>query len=156
MRVANAKALVLLNETGTRSGCVPTGPFIDEHWQEAIADHLRVNGEPRRVLSGRDIGVSYAVSSREDVDSLMSKDPTDALVQRWDGYYRRHPDSGGFIQLSAVGFDRLRTRAVVYVAHSCDVQCGGGTYHLLEKNGTDWRLLLPREGREFSACAIIA
>ncbi|MEO7157279.1 MAG: hypothetical protein ABI039_06950, partial [Vicinamibacterales bacterium] len=40
-------------------------------------------------------------------------------------------DSGGFMVISAVGFNAARTRAMVYMAHSCGSLCGGGTHHLL-------------------------
>jgi len=36
-------------------------------------------------------------------------------------------------EVSAVGFNRDRTRALLYVGHHCGSLCGGGTYHLLVK-----------------------
>jgi hypothetical protein len=51
----------------------------------------------------------------------------------------RYPDSGGFMQVSAVGFDTARARAIVYMAHSCGGLCGGGTYHFLQKIDGVWR-----------------
>jgi hypothetical protein len=41
--------------------------------------------------------------------------------------------------MSAVGFDRARTRALVYVGHDCGSLCGGGGYHLLVKKDGQWQ-----------------
>jgi len=42
--------------------------------------------------------------------------------------------------VSAVGFNRDHTRALVYVGHHCGSLCGGGTYHLLVKKDGPWRV----------------
>jgi hypothetical protein len=42
-------------------------------------------------------------------------------------------------QVSAVGFDRDGTRALVYVGHHCGNLCGGGGYHLLVKKDGKWQ-----------------
>ena len=60
------------------------------------------------------------------------------------GLKRRGPKiraaySGGYIQLSAVGFDAAGTRAMVYVAYQCGGLCGGGTLYLPEKVNGGWR-----------------
>ena len=41
--------------------------------------------------------------------------------------------------VSAVGFNRDGTRALVYVGHHCGSLCGGGTYHLLLKKDGRWQ-----------------
>jgi hypothetical protein len=43
-------------------------------------------------------------------------------------------------EVSAVGFNRERTRALVYVGHHCGSLCGGGTYHLLVKKDGKWQV----------------
>jgi hypothetical protein len=52
--------------------------------------------------------------------------------------------------VSAVGFNRDATRALVYVGHDCGSLCGGGQYHLLVKKDGQWQL--DREYRGMS-CA---
>lgn len=42
--------------------------------------------------------------------------------------------------VSAVGFNADRTRALVYVGHNCGGLCGGGTYHLLVKKDGHWQI----------------
>ena len=43
-------------------------------------------------------------------------------------------------EVSAVGFNRDRTRALVYVGHHCGSLCGGGRYHLLAKKEGKWQV----------------
>jgi hypothetical protein len=56
----------------------------------------------------------------------------------WDSFYSRYPDSGGYIQLSAVGFSADKTKALVYLAHYCGSLCGTGGYAFLEKRDGKW------------------
>jgi hypothetical protein len=42
--------------------------------------------------------------------------------------------------VSAVGFNRDATRALVYVGHDCGSLCGGGQYHLLVKKDGQWQV----------------
>jgi hypothetical protein len=42
--------------------------------------------------------------------------------------------------VSAVGFNKERTRALVYVGHHCGSLCGGGGYHLLVKKDGRWQV----------------
>ena len=42
--------------------------------------------------------------------------------------------------VSAVGFNRDGTRALVYVGHRCGSLCGGGGYHFLMKKDGRWQV----------------
>jgi hypothetical protein len=53
-------------------------------------------------------------------------------------------------EVSAVGFNPDRTRALVYVGHRCGSLCGGGRYHLLVKAGGKWQI-----DREFRGISCI-
>ena len=55
----------------------------------------------------------------------------------WIQYYRRFPDSSGFVMLSRIGFNTGRTQALLYVGSRCGPHCGDLHFLLLEKvNGT--------------------
>jgi hypothetical protein len=43
-------------------------------------------------------------------------------------------------EVSAVGFNSDRTRALLYVGHHCGSLCGGGRYHLLVKKDGKWHV----------------
>ena len=75
--------------------------------------------------------IAYELVSAESIKAVMAQ--KDEMMFGWKPFYDKWPDSGGFVRVSAVGFDRTKTRALVYIDHSCGALCGGGTHHLLEK-----------------------
>jgi len=60
------------------------------------------------------------------------------LDSGWKAFYARYPGSGGFIVLSAVGFNKDKTRAVVYSGASCGSLCGAWSFHLFKKVDGKW------------------
>jgi hypothetical protein len=56
----------------------------------------------------------------------------------WAGFYKRFPNSGGYVEMSAVGFNSDKTLALMYAGHSCGGLCGGGGYYLLKKTDGKW------------------
>ena len=56
----------------------------------------------------------------------------------WADFYKRFPGSGGYVEMSAVGFNSDKTLALLYAGHSCGGLCGGGAYHLLKKVDGKW------------------
>lgn len=57
----------------------------------------------------------------------------------WKDFNQRYPNSGGFITVSPVGFNKAKTLAVVYTGSSCGGLCGRWTFHLLEKSKGGWK-----------------
>ena len=57
----------------------------------------------------------------------------------WDSFYKRYPHSGGYVIMSAVGFNTEKTRAIVYTGSSCGALCGSWRFHLLEKIDARWK-----------------
>ena len=114
---------------------MPSGADLNEAWQPVLEDFRTANATPRILLPGFDLGVPYIVASSGKIQAalkLVSNDP-------WRGFYRGYPDSGGYMMVSAVGFDALKRRALVYMGHYCGLLCGGGTYHFLERIDGVWR-----------------
>jgi hypothetical protein len=56
----------------------------------------------------------------------------------WINFYRRFPDSRGFIMFSRIGFNTDRTQALVYVGSRCGPRCGDIYFLLLEKLNGAW------------------
>ena len=87
-----------------------------------------------------------------DLPEYALVDPSDikAIQQRSraaDGFLF---NASVIFHVSAVGFNREGTRALVYVGHDCGSLCGGGRYHLLVKKDGQWQV--DREYRGMS-CA---
>jgi hypothetical protein len=67
----------------------------------------------------------------------------DEMMFGWKPFYEKWPGSGGFVRVSAFGFDATKTRALVYMDHNCGALCGGGAHHLLEKEDGVWTPAAP-------------
>jgi hypothetical protein len=131
LRNAHAKRLIIQNETKGFEMCLRP----EEEWQEkigpAISDYVRSNAKPSLLQPRIQVGVPY---------HLIAADELTAAIQTagWEGFYQRYPDSGGWMELSAVGFNVNKTVAVVYMGHHCGPLCGGGGFHVLEKKDGKW------------------
>ena len=55
----------------------------------------------------------------------------------WKNFRARWPKAEGYYDVTLVGFDPDRTRAVVYVGFHSGAGRGEGRYHFMEKTG-DW------------------
>lgn len=135
---AHAKALVFQQETGTKWPCMPTGQPIDEDWRTVVDNYKSENVEVRTITAGFPMTPPYIVASTAEIRASFAEAPADPMFG-WTGFYRRYPDSGGLIRVSAVGFNASKTRAMVTMAHSCGAICGGGAHSTLEKTGGVWR-----------------
>jgi hypothetical protein len=56
----------------------------------------------------------------------------------WINYYRKYPDSDGFLMLSRIGFNTERTQALLYLGSRCGPGCGEINFLLLEKTNGSW------------------
>lgn len=56
----------------------------------------------------------------------------------WIDYYRRYPESTGFVMLSRIGFNTERTQALLYIGSRCGPGCGEINFLLLEKANGTW------------------
>ncbi len=56
----------------------------------------------------------------------------------WINYYRRFPDSRGFVMLSRIGFNTEHSQALLYVGSRCGPRCGDIHFLLLEKANGTW------------------
>lgn len=107
-------------------------PEAARRFKDAIADYHRLNKEPGLLKRQFQIEKPYEVVSSDAIWALL-KDGG------WDTFYKRYPHSGGYVIMSAVGFNKEKTRAIVYTGSSCGAQCGRWSFHLLEKIDDNWK-----------------
>jgi hypothetical protein len=131
------KALVVRAETGKMLPCVTSGAEY-EQWKPVVESYLRENAARRVVSSRPPLVAPYIVVPVSEIEASFRTIEGDPLG-RWAGFYERFPSSNGYTELSAVGFDAAKQRAMVYVGHHCGMLCGGGRNHLLEKVDGEWR-----------------
>jgi hypothetical protein len=127
--------IILRRETVTYSRCFPRGRPLDEEWKPVVEDFKLQNLQPRTLEAGFDIGREYLLVPWKDLQTAFTQLPGGS----WWIFFARYPNSGGYIDVSAVGFDSTKTRAMVYVAHHCGQLCGRGAFHLMEKADGQWR-----------------
>jgi hypothetical protein len=129
--------LVIQQETAStnRQECLPRGNAASEMWAGVLEDYKKQNQTPRLFSRSFSIDTPYKLISRTGIsDSFGGK----TFNEGWKSFYSRYPDSQGYIELSAVGFNADKTKAFVYIAHHCDTLCGASGYTFLEKRNGKW------------------
>jgi len=113
------------------SSCFPSDWSFRREYGSALADYNKQNKTPRELVRRFAIASPYQlVPERETISDSSGANPSDRFLERY-------PKSDGYIAVSAVGFNRGRTRAIVFAAHYGifgDVE----RYYALEKRGERW------------------
>jgi len=136
LQVAHAKELVIRRETQSYEMCLRPEKEWDEKIRPAISDYVKLNASPWLLQREFDIEIPYQLLTADELKSIAEQGGTEQ--GGWNSFSQQYPDSGGWIELSAVGFNADKTVAVVYVGHHCGMQCGGGGFHVLEKRDGKW------------------
>lgn len=104
-----------------------------------MADKCSLGAESSRdcaaaAIRGNTVTVT-ALASASDLTNFFRVQGKDG----WKAFYESHPDSSGWIELSAVGFNADKTVAVIYHGHHCGNLCGGGGFTVLRKKEGKWQ-----------------
>ena|SRR5579875_1102922 len=136
-RDAHSKTLVIQAETKPYQMClVPDAkskPLLDT----AITDYMIVNGKTWNLDRRFDIAKTYQLVPRQTLFAAFNA----AGPTGWANFNAEHPDSVGWIELSAVGFNADKTVAVVYAGHHCGGLCGGGGFWVFQRIDAKWKPL---------------
>ena len=130
LRDGQAKRLLIQDETKGFQMCLSP----DKEWEErigpAIFDFVRLNEKPSLLQPRIKVDIPYQL--------IVADELRPASHAGWERFHQRYPDSGGWIELSAVGFNVNKTVAVVYMGYHCGSLCGHGGFHVLEKKDGKW------------------
>jgi hypothetical protein len=107
-------------------------PEAASRFKDAITDYMSRNRQPRLLKRQFQINKAYELVSSDTIEALFNQGS-------WDSFFLRYPDSAGYITISAVGFNKDKTRAVLYMGNSCGGLCGSWGFHLLEKTDGKWK-----------------
>ena len=129
-RVAHSKTLIIQTETKGYQMCLRPDKGSEEKFGSAISAFVSLNKTPSLLQRKIDIEIPYQLIMADQLNTNSNAG--------WVEFYQRYPNSGGWIELSAVGFNHDRTVAVVYMGHHCGDLCGGGGFHVLEKKAGRW------------------
>ena len=118
-----ARAIIRETQRGRLAMCLRPNPDQESVYLPLIKDFERKNRMPFTLQSKFDLPV-FRLISRDEVPKFL----------------KENPRSGIALEVSAVGYNEDRSRALVYVGHYCGMLCGGGTFHLLAKHGGKWQI----------------
>jgi hypothetical protein len=138
--VTEAHAQSLLIQAETQSYPICLNPANEEERSvvgPAIHDFVEANKKKWLLQRMFEVEQPYELLRSEEIKASFRGD---SIASRWKAFYARYPQSRGWIELSAVGFNADKTIAVVYVGHHCGSLCGGGGFTVLERNGGKWAI----------------
>jgi hypothetical protein len=128
-----SRGRIIVAETATYPRCFPKGqPLAEGEWAEAVQHYLAENKSPRMLQRSFEMKGAYILLPMQDWNGYFLKGD-------WQSFWKRYGEGSGYIRLSAVGFDRSRTKAMLYTESSAGPRGGHGGYELFTKFGGRWR-----------------
>ena len=101
-------------------------------FKDAIADYEKANTKRWSLQREFQSEKPYELVSSDTIKAVFNE-------YSWDAFYRRYPDSGGYVIMSAVGFNSDKSLALVYMGSACGGLCGQWSFHVLEKINGKWK-----------------
>jgi hypothetical protein len=137
--VGKAKSPVIRLETSALRMCPDPDSESLALMAPALADYQRQNEKKRLLQRKFHIDKPYELLSEKQLARFDSS----AIGNSWKAFYARYPNSGGLIELSAVGFNAGKTVALVRMDHECGLLCGSIQFYVLKKTAGRWRHMWP-------------
>lgn len=112
---------------------------IQEHTplaSELVDSFLERNQQPYTLKPILDLDLEYQLLTQEEVDKFQQLDE----ASNWKLFYKKYPDTVGFLHLSRVGFNRDLSQALVYLEHYHYEQPITGSYFLMTRNSGRWEV----------------
>ena len=106
-------------------------------FQAALKDYETKNKQPQTLTRSFNLKSDYLLLESKDFDAFFN----DTNVRdNWRSFYRKYPNSPGYITVSRVGFDSTGTHALLYFEIKCGGLCADGSYQLLTKENGAWKV----------------
>ena len=102
---------------------------------ETMNDYRTKNKGSEQLKPAFDLKIKYTLVEKQVIDLIFKHGP-----DGWPAFYKKYPDSGGYLRLSRVGFNRKTVQALIYVEHGCGGLCGTGHYVFLVKGQEGWKV----------------
>jgi hypothetical protein len=101
----------------------------------ALDDFVKVNKTKWQLQEKFRLEIPYKLVDSATIISIINPFTE---KEDWKEFYKLYPDSNGFVDLSAVGFNADKTVAVVSKGRWCGGLCGEGEYYVLQKKEGKW------------------
>ena len=109
--LASSGELLIQRETTIEWMCMGSAAPKDSEWVMALADFRQQNARTRVLLESLlPLDVPHRFIARSEIEADDAR-----LALKYPGQWQRRPESLEFVAVSAVGFNPLKTKAVVYV-----------------------------------------
>lgn len=119
-----------------------TSPLVISAVTEPSGMCLKPEGDWKRVLMSAIADYNEQNEKTYRLQPKFRMERQYELLTKQEIYARfKHPGEGGWVVLSAVGFNRQRTVAILWVSRGCPGLCGSGTFHVLHKIEGKWKPL---------------
>ena len=115
---------------------------------ESAADDYEAKNKQKWLLNKESFKLPVKTSLITDLDLKAIFHGNWGELQ-WINYYRRFPDTRGFVMLSRVGFNTGGTQALLYVGSRCGPGCGDIHFLLLQKENGSWVIKKELRKKEF-------
>ncbi len=105
-----AKGTLLLQQETEGSTHCPSAAPSDPEWAEVAANFKQENTRVRRLEPVLPVNIPYRLISKAEIEADDAR-----LALKYPGTWQRRPESMEYAAVSVVGFNRTRTKAMVYV-----------------------------------------
>lgn len=130
------RVLIVASQTGESRTYEYRGPDFEGIGADTFEDYRARNRSPKRFEQLQSLPATVVLLDRREFAKMLRSRDGDG----WTRFEEKYPTSNGFIEFSAVGFDRARDEALVYVSRSCGTACAAGWYVLLRRDTDGWRV----------------
>jgi hypothetical protein len=144
---AQQKTVVISTTTKFWKACVNPATEPDQGLKGALEQYNAVNKDTWELQSEFGFGRQFQFISHGELASMFQK----GVGRGWELFAKRNPDSSGFVELSAVGFNEDKSIAVVYMGYHCGGMCGSGGVKFLQKKDGHWLRMSERECFEWQS-----
>ncbi len=100
-----------------------------------ISKFHRANEKQAELALRFHLPLQYQLVSADKIGSIL-KD-----VGSWPEFYKQYPGAQGHMRLSRVGFSPDGKQALFYSSNWCGGLCASGSYVVMEKHGSAWRVV---------------
>ncbi|HEU0052046.1 MAG TPA: hypothetical protein VFQ39_02670 [Longimicrobium sp.] len=141
---------VVKSELAASRAIVLYGETIDASWlrrpPHSLAFERLPSGMEHAFFAANDPGPVpiRGAFARSDRVTLISPAEHERRMgkgdEAWSRFHAAWPGASHLVYVSRPGYDKKRTRAVVYASSHCGLRCGEGRFYLLAREEGRWRV----------------
>lgn len=100
-----------------------------------ISNFRFANSKQAQLAARFHLPLQYQLVPAEKIGSILND------VSSWPEYYKHYPGAQGYVAFSRVGFSPDVKQALFYAVNRCGGKCATGSYVIIEKRGSAWKIV---------------